>query len=147
MSSSVPAAVSAFLSIAQAALPVTSLVWFGKPLGVYTAPLTLQVYGVHDGMQEIMTMGPDYKREETYEIQCLLTSWAGDQDFTSRMTEVYSAFQLITVAIANNPTMNQTVRFAQVHTFDYIPDADASGRSLGSLDFTINCQQRISSLT
>jgi len=147
MASSVPSAVSALLSIATAALPTTAQVWFGKPLPTYTAPTTLQVYGVHDGTQEVAVLGPDFKREERYEIQCLLTSWAGDQDFAGRMNEVYADFELITLAIGNNPTLNNTVRFAEIHTFDYIPDADAKGMSLGSLSFSVACQARISSLT
>lgn len=147
MASSVPNAVNQFLAIAAAALPTTAQVWFGKPLGVYPANITLQVYGVQDGMQEIITMGPDYSREETYDIQCLLTVWAGDQDFAGRMNDVYGYFQDITVALGAKPTLNSTVRFAQIHTFDYIPDADASGRTLGSLSFTVACQARISSLT
>jgi hypothetical protein len=147
MASSVPNAVNAFLSIAQTALPVNSLVWFGKPLGVYTAPVTLQVVGVHTGEQVVATIGPEYKREETYEIQCVLTSFAGDANFAGRMAEVFAAFGLLTLAIGNNPTLNQTVRFAEIHSFEYSPDADAKGMTLGELPFTVACQARISSLT
>lgn len=147
MASSVPNAVAAFISIATNALPSDALVWFGKPLGVYTAPITLQILGVSDGKQEIVVMGPDYKREEDYLIQCLLTSFAGNSDFQGRMTEVFSNYLLLSVAIGNNPTLNQTVRFAQITEFTYVPDADASGKSLGSLSFGVECQARISSLT
>lgn len=147
MASSVPNTVTQFLAIMAAALPPDAMVWFGAPLGVYTAPLTLQVIGVHTGMQEIAVMGPDYKREETYEIVCQLTSFAGDPDFTGRMAEVFVAFELITVAIGNNPTLNSAVRFAQIGQFEYVPDADAKGMTLGSLSFNVDCQARISSLT
>lgn len=132
--------------IAQTALP-DATVWFGKPLAQYTTPITLQVLAVHTGEQEVATLGPEYKREELYEIQCVLTSFAGDNDYLSRMDEVYGSFHSITVAIGNNPTLNQTVRFAEIKTFEYIPDADPKGMTLGSLTFTVACQARISSLT
>lgn len=147
MASSVPNAVNAFLSIVQAALPGNTQVWFGKPLSVYVAPITLQVTGVHTGEQVIATMGPEYKREETYEIQCMLTSFAGDLNFVGRMAEVFLNYGLVTLAVGNNPTLNQTVRFAEIHSFEYVPDADAKGMSLGALTFSVHCQARISSLT
>lgn len=147
MASSVPSAVNAFISIATTALPPSALVWFGKPLGAYTAPVTLQVTGVRNGEQQVATMGPEYKREETYEIECSLTSWAGDSDFTGRMNEVFLNYGLLTLAVGNNPTLNQTVRFAEIHSFEYTPGADAKGMTLGALDFSIHCQARISSLT
>jgi hypothetical protein len=134
------------MSIAQTALP-NATVWFGKPLAMYTSPITLQVLAVHTGDQQVATLGPEYKREETYEIQCVLTSFAGDNDYVSRMDEVYSSFSLLTVAIGNNPTLNQSVRFSEIRTFEYIPDADAKGMTLGSLSFTVACQARITSLT
>lgn len=132
--------------IAQSALPAAT-VWFGKPLAMYTTPLTLQVLAVHTGEQEVATLGPEYKREELYEIQCMLTSFAGDSDYLGRMDEVYASFGSVTIAVGNNPTLNQTVRFAEIKTFEYVPDADAKGMSLGSLSFTVACQARISSLT
>jgi hypothetical protein len=147
MASSIPLAVHALINIATGAFPANYQVWFGKPLPVYTAPITLQILGVHPATQEIITMGPDYKREEVYEIECLLTSWAGDVDYLGRMDEVFATFDLLTTAIGNNPNLNQTVRFAEIATLDYVPDATAVGTSLGSLAFTIKCQQRISSLT
>lgn len=147
MASSVPNTVTQFLAVMTAALPPTAMVWFGTPLGSYSAPLTLQVIGVHTGLQEVAVMGPDYQREETYQIACQLTSFAGDPDFAGRMTEVYAAFELITVAIGNNPTLNSAVRFAQIGEFEYVPGADSSGMTLGCLTFSVACQVRISSLT
>ncbi len=92
-------------------------------------------------------MGPDFQREETYEIECLLTCFAGDPDFWGRMDDVFSMFELVTVAVGNNPTLNQSVRFAEIKQFEYIPDADSNGMTLGSLSFSVACQARISSLT
>jgi hypothetical protein len=147
MSSSVPSAVNAFISIAGTALGSTATVWFGKPLAVYEMPITLQIIGVAEGEQTIEVMGPDYKRDERYHIMCVLTSFAGDNNFTGRMNEVFATFSILTVAIGNNPTLNQTVRFAEIHSFDYIPGANANGMTLGELSFAVACQARIGSLT
>jgi hypothetical protein len=146
MSSSVPSAVHAFMSIAQAVLP-NATVFFGKPLSLYTSPITLQVLAVHTGEQEVATLGPEYKREETYQIQCALTSFAGDSDYLGRLDEVFASFSTLTTAIGNNPTLNQTVRFSEIRSFEYVPDADTKGMTLGMLTFTLACQARITSLT
>jgi hypothetical protein len=147
MSSSVPNAVNAFINLATITLGPNATVWFGKPLGVYEQPITLQILGVSEGEQTIETMGPDYMRDELYNIECQLSSWAGDPMFVNRMNEVFNNFSLLTVAVGNNPTLNQTVRFAQIHSFTYVPGTDAKGMTCGELSFAVACQARISSLT
>lgn len=145
MASSIPGATSALISIATAALP-TAFVWFGKALPAYNAPITLQILNV-TGDQEWMEVGPAFRREETYSINCELTSWAGDQNYQQRMVEVMNAFQTLTLALYNNMTLNGTVRLSEVKTLSFTPDADPKGLSLGRLDFAVDCQQRISVLT
>jgi|HubBroStandDraft_5_1064220.scaffolds.fasta_scaffold1224319_1 hypothetical protein len=147
MSSSVPAAITALLAISKAALGTNATVWFGKQLSQYQMPITLQITGVTDGSQVAKTLGPDYKRDETYDIVCVLTSFAGDLQYMTRMTEVFANFSLLTVAIGNNPTLNQSVRFSEIHSFTYVPGADAKGMTLGQLTFMVACQARITSLT
>ena len=145
--SSVPDALAGFMSIATAAFPEGVQVWFGKPLPRYEAPITLQILGVRPGEQEAITLGPDYTREERYSIECLLTSYAGDPDYIGRAQEVFTEFHLLTIAVANNPTLNGAVRFAEIKSFEYVPDADGAGKTLGALTFTVDCQARITSLT
>ena len=147
MASSIPLAVPQLISIAQTALPAGTLVWFGKALGVFNTPITLQILRV-TGEQIPAELGPNYRREETFSIECEIDSWAGDVDQPSRMSEVFNtAFYPLAVAIANNYTLNSTVRFAECTAFHYEPDNDASGRSLGRLSFEIVCSQRITSLS
>lgn len=145
--SSVPDALTALISIATAALPTGTQVWFGKPLPTYEAPITLQICGVRPGEQSVAVLGPDYTREEVYSIECLLTSFAGDPDYIDRAKEVFDQFHLLSIAVANNPTLNGAVRFAEMKTFEYVPDADSHGMTLGALTFTVECQARITSLT
>ncbi len=146
MSSSIPGAVAYFLQLAGTALPASAYVYFGVELPKYTAPVTLQVTGI-TGNQQPAELGPSYKREETYSILCELTSFAGDQDFPTRLSEVMDNWALITVAVAGDPTLGGNVRFAECGDMDFSPKSDIKGFSLGSLTFDVRCSQRITSLT
>lgn len=142
-----PDAIQAFLAIATAALPTTTQVWLGKALPKYVAPVTLQVNGTINGRQRPAELGPTYRREEEFDILCKLTTWAGDSDFAQRILDAFASFRLVMVAVANNPTMNDTVRYAAAVELNCTPDADAQGFSLAELDFTVNCQVRINTLS
>src|SRR5262249_52705136 len=146
MSSVIPSAVPQFITIARGVMPQDAFIWFGRQMSVFSAPLTLQVISV-TGDQEPADLGPEYRREETFEIHCVLTAFAGDDDHPSRMREVFDQFKVISIAVASNYTLNNTVRFAEVGDFNYLPDNDSSGKSIGSLAFQIRCSQRITSLT
>ena len=109
MASSIPLAVPYFMNLCATALPSDSLVAFGTVLPKFTAPISLLVTEVV-GNQEPAELGPSYRREETYSILCELSSFSGDQDLPLRLTEVFDAFALITVAVGNDMTLGQTVR-------------------------------------
>lgn len=147
MSSSVPNAVPALLSICQAALPSGFQVREGTVMGTYVAPQTLQVTGVRFTMDTWATLGPDYPHEEHYNITCLLCSSAGGDDQPSRMAEVYGLYADVSVAIANNPTLNNTVRVAGTRQLSYSPGASANNLSVGTLSFQVEVQARVQSLT
>ncbi|MGH9917416.1 MAG: hypothetical protein ACRD6W_00875 [Nitrososphaerales archaeon] len=146
MSSSVPTSVPYFVTLATTALGADATVSFGKPLPLYSAPITLQVTGVV-GDAEPAELGPNYRREETYSIQCELTAYAGDQNFLDRLSECMTAYALLTVAVANDPTLGGSVRFAECGQYQFVPDADAQGQSIGNLTFDVRCSARITSLT
>ena len=145
MASAAMGAVAALLEIATATLPDDAMVYFGKELPKYTAPLTFAVCGF-EGNQEPAELGPNYRREETASLLCDLTSYAGDQDWLSRMSEVMTAFALLTVAVGNNWTLNNTVRFAEPGDFLFTPEVQGNGQSIGSLTFAIRYSQRVDSL-
>jgi hypothetical protein len=147
MSSAVPNTIDQFMAIVTAVLPSDAQVWFGKPLSKYIANTTLQITGVQNGRQEPAEMSPEYRREEEFDLVCQLTYWEGDLDFVGAKDQVYATFSLITVAVANNPTLNGAVRFAQPRQFDFTPDSTPDGFTIGVLNFTLNCQARIASLT
>jgi hypothetical protein len=131
----------------------TTQVYMGKTLAVYVSPITVQILG-WSGDQQPAELGPSYRREETFAIQMEIASWAGDQNYMARQTEVMAAFGVVSMTVANNWTLPSTaggndgaVRFAEVGTFSFIPEADNSGRSIGLLTFDVHCSQRIASLT
>jgi hypothetical protein len=160
MSSCMPIATANFLTLMTAVLPTSGVnVYFGNPMSMYTAPIHLQVYEV-EGTQEWAELGPSYRREEMFAIKCKLSSYAGDTDFLSRMQETYNTFETITIAVANDPTLTGipngvitaggtqgAVRIAQVTNMVFVPKGGANGKSMGELNFDVECTQRITSLT
>ena len=147
MSSSIPAAIQAFMAVATAALPGDALVWFGKTLPEKVPAVTLQVTGTVNGRQRARSIGPAYLRDEEYEFACELVCWAGDSDFMQLMLNTFANFSLLTVAIGNNPTLNQAVRYTQITQLNFTPEAYGNGTSSGTLAFNVNCQKIIESLT
>jgi hypothetical protein len=145
MASAIPGTLSYFLTLATNTLPSDATVSFGAYKPLFEAPVTLQVTGI-TGDQEPAELGPNFRREETFSIECDLTSYAGDQLQVNRLTEVFANFALLSVAVANDPTLGSNVRFAEVGDFTYVPGLDAKGQSIGSLTFAIRCSQRIDSL-
>jgi hypothetical protein len=155
MPSSIPAARAHLFSLLTTAFAgqTNVQVYYGKTLGTFVAPLTVQIMG-WAGDQQPAELGPSYRREETFAIQCQINSWAGDQLYANRETEVMAAFGTVSVIVANNYTLPSTaggndgaVRFAEVGTFSFTPEADDMGKSMGILNFDVHCSARIASLT
>jgi len=146
MSSIIPAARKQFVAMCAAVLPDDTFIWFGKRLAMYSSPLMLQIYG-WTAEQEPAELAPNLRREEIFDLHCCLSSFRGDQDFDAREAEVMANWSLITTAVGNNATLNQTVRWAQITQYEFIPDVDSKGMSIGSLEFTLGCVQRIESMS
>lgn len=148
MSSVAPAATIYFMNLARSILPDDAFVILlksGIPL-VFSAPLTLQVYGF-TGTQVPAELSPQARREEDFNIDCCISSYMGDTDLEARMTEAQTGWDLLSVAIGNDYTLGHIVRWAQMAEYSFIPSTDTSGKALGSVEFKVNCQQRIDSLT
>jgi hypothetical protein len=147
MAASAPLAVPQFIVIATAALPSGFQVRMGTIFGVNVQPQALLVTGVRFNQDEIAVLGPAYRHEEHYVINCSLTTVEGDPDgLPDRMQEVYGLYNLVSVAVANNPTLNSTVRIAQCKQLEFIPSYDPKGFSVGQLDFEVACEQRVDAL-
>lgn len=146
MSSVVRAARIYFLNMCTVALPQDTYIFYGKRLGVFSAPLTLQCFG-WTALQEPAELAPNLRREEIFDLNCCLSSFAGDQDFDAREAEVMANWSLITTAIGNDGSFNGIVRWAQITEYEFTPGANTTGQSIGSLDFKVNCVQRIESMS
>jgi hypothetical protein len=148
MSSSVPAAVPAFIAICQAALPTGFLVKEGSVFGPYAAQQALLVTGLHFTQDSYAELGPNYKHEEHYNIQCALSVVQGNDDQASVLTTVYSFYNPITVAVANNLDLNHTTRLGWCRQLDYQMGYDAvKGWTIGTLRFEVEVQARVTSLS
>lgn len=150
MSTSVPGAVEAWLAMATAALPQGTTIVFADVIPTFTAPLTLQLTGVK-GDQTSAEIGPSYRREEHYTISCELTSYAGDQDMLARLSEVFTAFESLLVAVGSQPNLPLAgvpqVRFAQITDFSFSAEPDQAGQSIGTISFDVDVQARVESLS
>ena len=147
MSASAPTVVPAFIAICQAALPANFQVRFGTVFGPYVAPQALQITGLHFTEDEYAELGPTYRHEEHYNIECALSSSAGDDDESSRFQEVYALYEAVSVAIANNPSLSSTARLGWCRQLDYSPTYDPKGMSVGVLTFEVQVQVRVTSLS
>ncbi len=91
-------------------------------------------------------IGPNLRREEIFDLNCCLSSFAGDQDFDAREAEVMTNWALVTVALNNDASFNNLVRWAQITEYEFTPEANATGQSIGTLDFKVNAVQRIDTM-
>lgn len=147
MSSSLPLAVPQFISIAKAALPSGFQVREGQIFGPYIAPQALLITGVHFLQDAVGELGPLYRHEEHYNIQCVLCASQGVDDQASLLGIAYGLYADVSVAVANAPTLNGTVRLAWTRQLDYVMGGDGKGLSVGSVSFEVECQARVNSLT
>ncbi len=147
-SSAIPGALVQFMAVASAALPEGTTVWWGEELTTFSTPITLQITQI-TGTQAPAEIGPQYRREETFALVCTLSAYEGGDQATAAMnslTSVMANFGLLSAAVANNPSLNGAVRFAQVANFALDAIVDDNGVSAVSLDFQVHCQQRVLSL-
>lgn len=155
MSSAYPAAVQQLIQVFTAAYPTDAtgtpvMVWYGVELGVYSAPTTIEING-YTGDQEPAELGISYRREETGSIHCKITVYAGNGadsvDHVNRMVDCWNVWDALEVAVANNPTLNGTVRFAELGAMDDTPTTTGQGMAMGQLVFDVRYSARVQSLS
>lgn len=146
MASAIPGATTALLALATSALPEGTTIWFGETPPAYQSAVSLQIVRV-TGDQQPAELGPEYRREEAFSFYCNVVAYAGGPpDFPARMAEAFGAFTPLSEAIANNWTLNGSVRYAEVGNFDIMPETDGNGQSAVVLAFDVRCSQRVTSL-
>lgn len=136
-----------FMALATSVLPDDTTIYYGKRLAVFTAPLTLQIYG-WTATRTPEELSPRYRVDEDFDFSCCISSFEGDQDFDAREQECMAAFETLVIAVNNDYTLDGVVRWAFLTDYEFIPDTTATqGQSMGSLEFKIHCEQRIESLS
>lgn len=163
MSSSVPAVIPAFLSLAQGALTAGAQVWFGSVAPVFqstsgsvsgvTSGITLQVSGVHFDEDTFGEIGPNYRHEEHYNIVgCVIASGNGPPETINAtlLQDAYTEYNNLTVAVSNNPTLGLPTpapRLAWPRQLGVVPTPAANGMPMVQIQFEIQVQARVNSLT
>lgn len=151
--SAIPGTLAAFMSLAETALPEGSTVYFGSELGAYSTPHTLQITEI-SGDQEPAEIGGRYRRDETFQLVCLLTYYNGGiANFPAALDTVMADFQSLAVAVSANPSLTgaldpdgstvQVARYCEVGNFIITPQTDAKGLSAVTLSFALRCVQRV----
>lgn len=151
--SAIPGTLAAFMALAAETLPEGATVWFGEELGTYSAPVTLQITEI-TGDQQPAEIGARYRREETFNLVCLLTCYqGGPQVFPSVLGDVMAQFNALALAVGDNPSLTgpddtvQVARYCQVGNFIITPNSDQNGMSAVTLSFALRCAQRVESLS
>jgi hypothetical protein len=151
----VPSTIQAIVSIFAIANPIDSnnrpiMVWYGQELGVFAEPTTIEINGV-SMTQEPAELGPNFRREEEFLVHCKITVFSGegtsDQDHFNRMNDAWTIWKALQVAVANNPTLNNNVRYAEFVSVDDLPTTTPRGNAMHQLAFELRCEQRVSSLS
>ena len=151
----VPNTIQALVSIFQAAAPMDLnnrpiMVWYVRELGVFAEPTTIEINGVSQ-TQMPAELGPTYRREEEFIVHCKLTIFSGEGadsvDHINRMVEAWNVWKLLEIAIANNPTLNGNVRFAEMSSVEDLPSSTPRGTAMHQLTFEIRAEQRVTSLS
>jgi hypothetical protein len=159
MASSVPSVIPAFISLIQGALPANAQVALGTTFTIPAAEATTAVLvsAVRFTQDEYAELGPTYRHEEHYDIICCLYNTGGmyqdEPGLSALMVATYALYNDISVAVATNPTLGLTLgggssfRLGWCRQLEYDPAFDITGRSFGKLDFEVECQARMVSLS
>lgn len=144
--SAIPGALVQLMKVATAAFPPGTTVYYGEDLPAYTAPLTMQISEIV-GDQSWAELG-NFRREEKWSFTCeLITYTGGVPDWVAQLVSTFADFALLSLAIGTNPTLNGSVRVAEVGNFVTSSDTDANAQGATHLSFSVRCEQRVTSLT
>lgn len=153
--SAIPQALLNLLALATATFPAGTTVYYGEELPAFAAPLTFQITEI-TGDQQPAELG-QYRREEMFSFICSLTVSQGGapvNDFSAQLISLMASFGLLSKAIGNNPWLSTSgqndstnaVRFAEVGNFRIMSETDGNGLGGSTLDFSVRCTQRVTSL-
>jgi hypothetical protein len=137
-STTVPAALTALVALAAAALPSVQ-VFDGPP--TTDLPDTYLLVGFAEGGPAVtgqqITEGGGLT-EEVYDIACQLSVYSGDTDIATTRGQAAGLFDTLATALAGADKLGGAVGFADLSGFDWTQDQASEG-AVVTVDFTVNC--------
>ena len=162
MSSSVPAVIPAFMTLATSALPAGAEIWLGAVLPVYQAGpgavsglstgIICQISGITFDEDSYAELGPSYRHEEHYNLSGCVISWSGGTTgtFAQCLQDAYTAYSALSVAVANNPTLGLPTpapRLVWMRQLSVAIAPDSNGFAQAQVEWEAQVQSRVTSLT
>jgi hypothetical protein len=145
ITSTVPAALTALLSIVTAAVDPAVPVFDGMPAGDLPDSFVIVGYSDVNGSPAVTgeqsTEGGG-AREEVYDIACLVSVATGDSTSTTLAelrTAAAAIFAAIEQALTGNDTLNRAVGYAYVGGMDWIQQPTSTG-AVVSIAFFVHCE-------
>jgi hypothetical protein len=149
VSTAIPAAITALISTIQAASGLTGVtVHDGKPETAETPDWIAVGYDPQaetavDFDREWAALGQQ-RMEEEFAIYCTLRSGSGDEVMSTRRARAFALLDIVSAAVAANPTLSGAVRVAAVHGQGSLLQAETGSGAAAGLRFRVDCQARIS---
>ncbi|MCG0061738.1 hypothetical protein L0F81_00290 [Streptomyces tricolor] len=153
MTSRVPAAVDALLTILRAAAGLSDVDIVDGPTALNLTRLKRIHVGWQPGAESAVALEQSFNaagartRDEVFQIACYAEARAGDREMKARRDEVFALVGEVETALRATsaapmaPTLNGTVLWAHLTAGD-LTQAQAEGSAAG-LAFTVTCQARI----
>lgn len=147
MSSSIPAALAQLVSIVDAATADTVTVHDGEPVTAETPDWVAIGYDPSsetavDFDREWGAIGQQ-RIEEDYSILCSLRSGSGDEGITARRAAAFALLDVVSAAVAADPTLGGAVRVAAVYGSGSLSQAETGTGAAAGIRFRVACQVRI----
>lgn len=147
MSSSIPAAMARLVSIVDTATAASVTVHDGEPISAET-PDWIAI-GYDPSSETAVEFDRDWgalgqqRIEEDYSILCSLRSGSGDEGITARRTAAFALLDIVSAAVAADPTLGGAVRVAAVYGQGSLSQAETGSGAAAGIRFRVACQVRI----
>lgn len=141
MAASIPAAITALLSVATSALPNVQIV--EGELGEYVAAEQFILLDVI-GQDEPATTGQPRRFNEAYGITCLVRTYAGNQDFAARRTRACAMYEAVRDGILTDPSLGNVVLEARTETYNLRTGITDKGGSASEMEFVVHISNQAS---
>lgn len=137
---SVPAALSALVAIAEQALPgvlVGDGPWLQRPSDPDIVAIGLEDPDTARAVQFTEAFAGLDSTQESYDVMCLASSWTGDTDMAARRARTDEMLEILRAALRADPTMGGVVMRARLATLSLDQFQASNGCEVISL-FTVH---------